>query len=375
MLEDYFTGRIIEKEKYNRIIQEEFNQNKLMNEQLLKKENKHLFIYFLGSICALLSFFIDPSFGLFVTLGWLVLGIPLLTHNIKHLSNEQLTYKDFEGIYILRLLSCTIPQPKQGGILVLVYVLLKFFIYCIFPLFLLFFSIPICLLQIAIYLLYTQRISFYDFLNKKQSVHLKTEENNYLIKKIKKDLTLNLTNVVHSPFHNGSDNPKFKFYTGYAAEYRKIPYRIDEYRYKPPYKENAHYLKIFNFTLPITLDGTIRLTQKTKFLPNESNYFPEWLDGIFASEYNIWTETNTNYSHFLNKTFYDYLTKIKKQFNATQIDIVMYENQITFLIKPNVNIFSAWGFSRQKHWNKVCEDFYSETSVVYEMMDYLNRSV
>ena len=49
----------------------------------------------------------------------------------------------------------------------------------------------------------------------------------------------------------------------------------------------------------------------------------------------------------------------------------MYENQITFLIKPNVNIFSTWGFSRQKQWNKVANSLYNETSVVYEMIDYL----
>lgn len=53
----------------------------------------------------------------------------------------------------------------------------------------------------------------------------------------------------------------------------------------------------------------------------------------------------------------------------------MFDNKIAFLIFPIVKVFSAWGFSRQKHWNKVCEDFYNETSVVYEMMDYLNRCV
>lgn len=366
MLEDYFTGRIIDKEKYNRIVQEIFNQNKILKEQLFHKEKKRLLIYFIIGAGSWISCLFGFEFGLFMVFFWFAIGINFLTTDIKHSRNEKFLYENFKSIQISQLFQI---MPMNA----IIYVLLILFGLLVGLFCFILFAIPIFLFQICVYLLYTQRISLFEFLHTREAIKIETDEDNRLMGYIK-----NLQDWKRKIL--GSSEPavdcfsKFNFYTGFSAEYLKKTYRIDEYNIQG-ITGTDNYLKIFSCTLPITRDGVLLLNSKTKPSDVRNENFPVWLDDVFANEYVVLTDDNTDYSHFLNKTFYNYLMEMKKKFNAKRIDVIMFENKAVFLIFPIVKVFSAWGFSRQKHWNKVCEDFYNETSVVYEMMDYLNRSV
>lgn len=309
MLEDYFTGRIIEKEKYNRIVQEIFNQNKILKEQLFHKEKKRLLIYFIIGAGSWISclFGFGFGFGLFMVFVWLAIGINFLTGDIKHSQNEKFLYENFKSIQIIKLFQ--IPMPKNA-ISKMIYVLLTLFGFLVSLLCFLLFAIPIFLFQICVYLLYTQRISLFEFLHTREVIKIETDEDNRLMGYIK-----NLQDWKRKIL--GSSDPavdyfsKFKFYTGFSAEYLKKTYRIDEYNIQD-ITGTDNYLKIFSCTLPITRDGVLLLNSKTKPSDVRNENFPVWLDDVFANEYVVLTDDNTDYSHFLNKTFYNYLMEMKK---------------------------------------------------------------